>query len=269
MTDTEVLQEEVELFDLEDHKKIGLNTLFCKLYNGSHKLQRLYNNSPMSAFESFTNNTLPTKYFAKVFKTAFKELDAGNKRPLRDLGRRDYPGYFDVFIDTETSGLGNDSRVIQLAYIVRYNFCKIAGLNKQNHSKIVYTYDNYIDWPGIKIHFAAKKIHGISTKLLQDHGLRPSTVFKTLQKVAKIAAKFIAFNAHFDKRMILNSCPEDYLKYTSKVPWLCCMKMHGTKISLAAAHIAATGSRMTDAHDALGDVRAMISVYDYIVAKQM
>lgn len=259
----ENIDKEYELFDLEDHKKVGLDTLFCKLYNKTSALQEMYNDNPMTAYEAFVNNTLPAKYFAKVFKAAFKELTKGNKRPLRALGRREYPGSFDIFIDTETSGLGNDSRVIQLAYIVRYNFNGPAGLS----SKIVYTYDQYINWPNIKIHHAAKKIHGISAKLLQDHGRLPDKVFKTLRRVCKIATKFIAFNAHFDKRMILNSCPEDHIKGISRVPWLCCMKLHGTKISLAAAHIAATGSRMIDAHDALGDVRAMISVYDYLINK--
>lgn len=246
---------EVELFDIPDGP-LSYSLLFCREYNSSDLIQEHYHGIPMDAFKDFTSRSLPSWFWVNIITAVFDEYKQGNKKPLRQMTKNPPPGTFTTFIDTETSGLYTDSKVIQLAYIVRYIIGDIC--------KDIFSYSEYINWPNLRISSKAIKIHGITSKILRDYGLHPKSVFKLLCYIAKLTERFVAFNAHFDQRMINNSCPQRYVSNIAITPWKCCMKMCGMRINLSAAYMAATGVSLTNAHDALADVQAMIAIYDKI-----
>jgi DNA polymerase III epsilon subunit-like protein len=173
-----------------------------------------------------------------------------------------------MFLDTETSGLSGSDKIIQLAYIVTYA------------SHEVFRYSEYIAWDKISIHWAAKKVHGISTDTLRKYGVAPDVVFSTFDKLVVLCDSIVAYNAAFDRRMMLSSHSSDAI---NSAVWTCCLdavRKHKSKIGgsvnmsgagatkLGNVYKCICGSDMNNAHDALADVRAMMVIWDFIYGKK-
>ena len=247
------------IFSIDPEETLTAMTLFCKLYNDNDSWQETYEHDANKFMTDMKAGTAYDYMYMTFVKAIFAEYTNGNSKPLTRLPKMNLPGTITVFLDTETSGMGSSDKVIQLAYICRYT---VGDLCEE-----VFTYNEYIDWPGISIHWAAKKIHGISSKTLKEYGLTVESVFKTFNLVSKVIDHLVAYNVAFDRRMIEGSITGD--NNIGCNSWSCCLQLAREKLGkgskkLGDVYKSITGSSIKNAHDALADVRAMIVVWDHL-----
>lgn len=249
-------------FVIPDMDSLSGIYLFCKLYNDNDEFRKMTSTDASEALNDFKNGTTDAAV-RKIYVTEmFKEFERGNERPLRWLSS--HRGLFTermlMFLDTETSGLTAGDKVIQLAYTVTYDGTE------------VYKYAEYVAWDRISIHWAAKKVHGISETKLRTHGVKPEDVFSDFDKIVNICDMIIAYNAPFDRRMMLSSHTSEQL---SGATWTCCLELvrkqkytgafqGSSSTKLCDIYKCITKKDMVNAHDALGDVRAMMTIWDFI-----
>lgn len=128
---------------------------------------------------------------------------------------------------------------------------------------------------GFCISEGAAKIHGISTDHATQFGIPARAAIGIFVHMARTAETLHAYNIKFDTIVMegeilrIDKMPNPF----SDKPRICEMeamtqicKIPGTRggykwPSLTESHIQATGKEFANAHDALGDVRAMIAVH--------
>jgi len=200
---------------------------------------------------------------AQNLPEAFRLLDEEADTSLfRSYMRGTIPlsGRVDIFLDTETSGLATYDKVIQLAYVVKY----YPG-NDDDPSVIAddgLVVFKTCDIINVKcsINPHAQKVHNITQNMVRG-GEDRDAVYSRLKNACNLSRKtggsIIAFNASFDKRMM----GDDFADYN----WDCAMKIlkeAGVKGKLSEIYKKAFGVDMMNAHNALGDVEAMIAVWE-------
>lgn len=255
---------ELDIFVIPDAKALTGTYLFCSLYNDNEEFRKHFSDDATVALEDFREGRIPPAAQKIFVRGVFDNFSEGNSRPLKWLTKNInfFAEKMLMFLDTETSGVSHSDKVIQLAYIVTY-----AGTK-------VFEYSEYIAWENISIHWGAKKIHGISERKLQSDGLSPECVFKVFDAVCNLCDTIIAYNAPFDQRMMKSSHNSDILNKTS---WTCCLKEvrnfkqrscafnEASSTKLCDIYRCVTGGKeIVNAHDALGDVIAMISVWNFM-----
>lgn len=205
----------------------------------------------------------PTPSIVSDLRAAIKLLDEeGDVTLFRKYIRGEVPlsGRVDIFLDTETTGFAVYDKVIQLAYVVKYypgNDDDPAVIPDDGVEIFVAS-----DIINVKctISPGAYKVHGITQAMVRG-GEDQDAVYSRLKNMCNLSRKtggdIIAFNAPFDKKMM----GSDFANYS----WKCAMKTLksvGVKGKLAEIYEETFGEEMENAHDALGDVRAMIAVYE-------
>ena len=184
-------------------------------------------------------------------------LAAGRKRRYRDGSKKFNKPNFDsnyVFLDTETTGLGDIDQIIEIA-IVDYQGNTLINTRLK---------------PTVEIDEDAQDVHGISIDELNDCPTWPDI---DADVRAVLSGKHIVmFNAAFDLRMIRQTakafgCNDDW---TFKLDTICAMYLaadcygatnrYGT-ISLSTAADLADCEWHLNKHSALGDALTMLSLY--------
>lgn len=246
-----------EYFEVPE--KLKVYSVLSKLYNECEDVRNI---PAEDLFGAFRAGTLSANTTFKYLNEVFKEYSAGNALPLNGLISKirsreiTIPGRLVMYVDTETSGLSNRDKVIQLAYIVKYY--------QEDLAEEIFRYNEYVN-VNVSIHWAAAKVHGISNDVLLRHGKCPEKVYTTFDKVSKICDNIVAFNMSFDYRMIENSLPIGLTLTSCK--WKCAMKdakSKGHSGKLNDIYKSITGGYIVNAHDALADVLAMITVYEHL-----
>jgi len=256
------MEETEELFVLPEDKCLSGTSLFCKLYNSDSTLREYYHGDADKALIGFKAGDMPIDTKINYVRGVFDEYNSGNQKPFKLFSKKInlFGGKWYMFLDTETSGMSSYDKVIQLAYVLVWRI--------DNRSIEVYTFDEYIYWPRLKIHWAAKKVHGITEGRLTKYGLSADAVFKELDNMLILADYVVAYNAQFDKRMLIgsyNTCT-DTVRYAS---WKCCLelvrsKKIGGSNKLGSVYKLYSGREIQNAHDALSDVRAMIYIWSHL-----
>lgn len=195
-------------------------------------------------------------------REAFRALDEdGDVSVIREYIRGNVPlsGRVDIFLDTETSGMASYDKVIQLAYVVKYYPGSDDDESIPDDGIEIFRACDLINTQ-CKINPKAAEVHGITEKMLRG-GEDRDAVYSRLKNACNLSrrtcGRIIAFNAAFDKRMM----GDEFSKYT----WECAMrilKTKGIKGKLGDIYEEAFDTPMVNAHDALGDVLAMIAVWE-------
>lgn len=95
-----------------------------------------------------------------------------------------------IVVDTETTGLGNDDQVIELAAVH-------AATGEVLVNTLVHT--------SREISEEAQQVHGISTAEVAEHGAHVADVVRELLGHVGHDACLLAFNSFFDQRLIIQS----------------------------------------------------------------
>lgn len=172
-----------------------------------------------------------------------------------------------IVFDTETNGLpkrynvpstdvDNWPRMTQLGFCVYEN------------EQIVFEYQNHIipdGWTVPKEAFWLDR--GITTEFLQEHGIPVSEALPVLISEINACDLMVAHNVDFDYNIIGAEMIRSGLRADKKPAKFCTMKsstdickipgQYGFKFpKLIELHFFLFGENFTDAHDALGDVKA-------------
>lgn len=239
--------------------KLKVYSVLSKLYNDNEDIRDI---NPEELFDTFRAGKLRPDVTLRYLREVFKEYASGNHLPLIGLSSMTrsrkviIPGMTIMFLDTETSGLSSSDRVIQLAYIIKYYNGDIC--------EELFRYSEYVD-VDVSIHWAAAKVHGITKNVLNEYGKCPQQVYREFDRMSNICNTIVAFNSSFDYRMMKNSIPADITLDSCK--WVCAMKAaknKGLPGKLNDIYKNITGGYIENAHDALADVLAMITVYEHI-----
>ena len=232
----------------------GLGTM-AHLYNTRKDIQDEYKDYE-NLFKDLKDGKLSDRIMEEYLKEVFKEMDNGNLRPIVYLssGAIRLRNKLLVFLDTETTGLYPTDRVIQLSFIIQY------GLTE------VFRFNEYIK-AGKKMSKEARKITGITDEIINKYGRSPEFVYTILECVLSVCDKAIAYNAQFDKRMLIASSNEYCKKELQSIPWICCMNyatLKGHRGKLTVVYKKLIGKDFTGAHDAMNDTVALRDVYNYL-----
>lgn len=247
--------------ELQIPETLGVYSTFSWLCNNSHLFEEIDSDD---LFADFMTGNLPVPIYKEYLLKVFDEYRSGNKKPLCGLIKKmkkneiNIPGEILLFVDTETSGLTGNDKVIQLAYIIKYYPWSESSI-------VLDTYCEYVN-DNVKINKFAQQVHGISSTMLRLQGIDPRIVWRRYIRMSKLCSRILAFNAAFDKRMINNSIIGNGERGDD---WECVMKMaknKGQSGKLVDIHFRLVGTVMNNAHDALADVRGMISVYDKLIS---
>ena len=180
-----------------------------------------------------------------------------------------------LFFDTETSGkadfkapatASHQPRLLQLAAILTKDDCEEIS-----------TIDILVKPEGWSISPEAVAVHGITNELATEFGLQVKGAVGIFVRLCQAAQTMHAYNKEFDRIIMENEI--------SRIPGmpnpfetgnLECEMVPMTNIckipgrfgqfkwpSLIEAHTFCYGKPFEDAHDALGDVRAMIAVHKW------
>lgn len=185
-----------------------------------------------------------------------------------------------LFFDTETTGKANfrlppehhsQPRLVQLA----------AVLTDEPGNEIC-TCNLLVAPDGFEIAAEAAAIHGITTERAVAFGIPAKAAVAIFVNLARKAASIHAFNIEFDRIIMLNEIlridkmPNPFIDRTQICEMLS-MKNHCQLPgkygdykwpNLTETHTKATGSGFDKAHDALADVRAMITVHRWRLAEE-
>ncbi len=155
-----------------------------------------------------------------------------------------------AFVDVETTGLGSDDEMIELAILI-FSFDPQTG-------EIKSIIDQYVGLrePGCPIHPAAAKRHRITPSMLKGKQLDDELVLSILDQAEFI----VAHNVSFDKRFICTQYPS-----LSEKLWLCSLygvdwKSKGFKKRTLEALLRAHRISITTKHRAEADARAALTL---------
>jgi len=172
-----------------------------------------------------------------------------------------------LFFDTETTDLpdykappgAHQPHVVQLAAVL------VDGENEQSLVTLIQP-------DGWRIHPEAQATHGITVARAQAEGIPIAEAIAAFDGLLSRADLAVAHNVKFD-RLLMNS---EYLRLGRKVRWprTFCTMLSCTDIvrvrghwggykwpTLEEAHRHFFGQPPADAHDAMGDVRACMAVF--------
>lgn len=160
----------------------------------------------------------------------------------------EYRGGNRVILDLESTGLGSDDELIQVA---------VVGLDG-----FVY-YDELVK-PTIPIPAEATAIHGITNEMVADS--LPLSAPKHAYLFGLLTgATVLTFNAEYDRRILAQSCIANQIGYADAYQWECVMKKYaahygeinrrygGYKWQSLTNACRQQGVPVQDAHSALGD----------------
>ena len=159
-----------------------------------------------------------------------------------------------VFVDTETTGLGADDEICQIAAL------EYVG-GRPGRSLALYLKPTCGMNPG------AQRVHGLSLEFLASHGLEPAQGMRRFVEFLGEDALFVAHNVPFDRGMIERECRRfgvaldwsgrqtcDTLALARRLrPGLGCYALGRLLESLGVDGV--------NSHDALDDVRACAGVF--------
>jgi DNA polymerase-3 subunit epsilon len=168
-----------------------------------------------------------------------------------------------LFIDTETTDRNEDSRILQIAWLLT------DGKGQIIEEKCFYTKPTDI----FEIHPEAEKVHGISREKVESEGLSFPEVFPAIDKAIKEADYIVCHNINFDIpkfnfELLINQQFElsGILKNKKTI---CTMELSTNYCllpgrrsgqfkwpKLKELHIKLFGKAFENAHDALADVKA-------------
>lgn len=138
-----------------------------------------------------------------------------------------------VLVDVETTGLGPDAVVVELAVVEADTGRALL--------------DTLVSPGDVPVERGAQRVHGITAAELADAPAWPE-VWPRLREVVR-GRLLVAYNAEFDKRLIRQTCRHHGLQ-APRWDWSCAMAWRG-----AAAHTSRPGA-LGGAHRALGDALA-------------
>lgn len=141
---------------------------------------------------------------------------------------------------------------------------------------------NVIVFPESSIHPKAMEIHGISEEMADKNGVSQKSACLMFDDMLHLADRVVAHNLDFDLKIMKRAlwrCGMNMNSFES-VDQICTMKESTDVLRLPApknkkgfkwptlneAHIYFTNQPVIDAHDAMVDVRACVTVYDGLKA---
>lgn len=164
-----------------------------------------------------------------------------------------------LLLDTETSGLPLDSKIIELG----------AALVDTNNWTLISTFEMLVYDPRYPvISKEIEQITKITQQMLVTQGIYPITALDSLWDFGKKAEFIIAHHVEFDKNIIKNSCKEYGLVPYGLLmtPWLCSKKdiQYNVKNTCKRlAHLALDHGieiNPKELHRALADVKLMLKL---------
>lgn len=159
---------------------------------------------------------------------------------------------------------------------------QIAMLLLEDGKEVGCFYSNIfpMNWP--VPHSAATAAHGITTEKCRDTGVSMKAALAVFDQMVNVADVIVAHNLKFDAQMldIEMGLLADSIKYDWAAPsFKCSMELLTPIMGLTRKNGAAkwpnltealayccAGEAITNAHDALGDVRATAKVWQWLVA---
>jgi DNA polymerase-3 subunit alpha len=176
-----------------------------------------------------------------------------------------------LFFDTETTGL-DDPQLVQLAYIL-----------SDENGRIIEQDDFIVKPYGFEIPEDAVKIHGISTEIANEKGVRASVVLDNFKRVLNKADKVIAHNVAFDvkvmnitfekfgyKQMFLKKrliCTANDIKTGRLFPNF--MKKITNRQKLSSLYYNLFNEKLVDAHTAYADTIALYKCFWILKSKNL
>ena len=162
-----------------------------------------------------------------------------------------FVGRSDVLIvDTETTGVGTRSEVIEVAVLDTTGELRLHALSM----------------PQSRIPRAASAIHGLTRARLRDAGAVPwPEIQADVEAVLSQGAMLIGWNAAFDKRLLHQTAERHGLQFPSSLPWYDLLSDYrelrpGGRHRLVDAVKREGIDGKHDAHRAVGDCRAVLAV---------
>lgn len=150
-------------------------------------------------------------------------------------------------VDVETTGLGPDDKLIELALVV-FAYDKASG----EVQGVLQAYEGLED-PGMSIAPEAAAVHGITQEMLSGQHLDDARITDLLGNVDFV----VAHNAAFDRSMC-----EKRLEVFKNLPWVCSLHQVGwAQHGIGSAKLEFIAYRLGffyEAHRALGDCQALL-----------
>jgi DNA polymerase III epsilon subunit family exonuclease len=163
-----------------------------------------------------------------------------------------------VAIDTETTGLGRDDRICQVAVA---SFFGDGRLKTQS----------WLVYPGKSIPAEATRIHGITDDMVAKAPSFQDVMDEVLEELTR--APWVAHNLQFDAKMLLREIPTE--RWPRGIPTLCSMtyaKKHHVEMKYHRGHKLADLANffrldysVKDLHDAKTDAQLLAQVTRHLM----
>ncbi|MCS7050839.1 MAG: 3'-5' exonuclease, partial [Thermomicrobium sp.] len=115
-----------------------------------------------------------------------------------------HPGV--VFLDTETTGIGQSDEVIEIAILDATGRMLLQAISK----------------PSCSVDPGAASVHGLDDTLLASAPAWP-VVYRDVLAVLRTVDHVVTYNADFDRRLIAQTCARYDLRFPS-LQWHCAMR---------------------------------------------
>ncbi len=163
-----------------------------------------------------------------------------------------------LFLDTETTGLEEQDRLIQIAFTLRENG-KVP-----NDNGLVYPRAEYFK-SSLPISFEAMSVHHITHKMIEDKPEFNQSPMKEFLRKYTDDSIFIAHNAKFDLRMM----EKEGLKFKLSIDTqrVSMHLFHSESYRLQYLRYCLGLEVEAMAHDASGDVKVLEKLFDYLYSK--
>jgi DNA polymerase-3 subunit epsilon len=116
-----------------------------------------------------------------------------------------------VALDTETTGLGPDDRIVQIAFSSFYD----SGLRTKS----------WLVYPGRSIPEAASNVHGITDSMVRGAPMFRDILDEVLEELNR--APWVAHNMPFDAKMLAKEIPRE--RWPRGIPTLCTLSYARTR----------------------------------------
>ena len=169
-----------------------------------------------------------------------------------------------IILDTETTGVKEEDRIIQLSFLVT-----------DEHNEIQEIYDNFC-MPPVPISYEAMAVHHITPeKIANSDILKKTPAFKKLQQLNTPENILVIHNAKFDLDMLFREDFENNMQLIdtfSVLKHLYPEERHSLQINRYSLglykkeqHLIDTYNIEINAHDALGDVVVLKLLLDHLL----
>lgn len=181
-----------------------------------------------------------------------------------------------LFFDTETTGIEDDARIVQLAAVV----CNEQGETLETYNAIVCP-------EGFLIPARAAGIHGITTEIAKREGLLLSDVLDAFLKLSVNVDVLVAHNMNFDFAKVVHELRRkqryQQIEAFSKIPKFCTMQSTIDFVAvgwnsyyqsykwpkLQELHFKLFNCHFKGEHDALADVNATVKCFFELHKRQV